>query len=139
MRDLGTLTGGVTSMANSINSSGIIVGQSDGVKTAGHWHAVMWDASHKIQDLGVIAGGNYSIAFAVNDSNVVVGYGNLANNAPHAMIWTASGGMQDLNLLIPSGNSFVLVNANSINNLGQITGYGIKNGKNHAFVLTPKN
>ena len=39
---------------------------------------------------------------AVNDSNVVVGYGNLWNNAAHAMVWTSTGGMQDLNSLIPA-------------------------------------
>ena len=138
MKDLGTLPGGVTSMANAINSSGVIVGQSDGTSTGGHWHAVMWDTSYKIHNLGVIPGGNYSIAFAVNDSNVVVGYGNISNNAAHAFIWTAAGGMKDLNSLIWSGSGWVLINANSINNVGQITGYGTKNGHNHAFVLTPQ-
>jgi len=138
LKDLGTLPGGVTSVANGINSTRVSVGQSDGSNTAGHWHAVMWDNSSKIQDLGVIRGGNYSIAFAVNDSNVAVGYGNLSNNAAHAMIWTATAGMQDLNSLIPANSGWVLVNANAINNVGQITGYGTKGGHNHAFVLTPQ-
>lgn len=138
MSDLGTLSGGVTSVANAINTSGVVVGQSDGTSTGGHWHAIMWDTSRKIHDLGVIPGGNYSIAFAVNDSNVVVGYGNLSNNAAHAMIWTSSGGMKDLNSLIPANSGWVLINANSINNLGQITGYGTLSGHNHAFLLTPQ-
>lgn len=138
MKDLGTLSGGVTSLANAINTSGEIVGVSDGSSTGGHWHAVRWDTSNKIHDLGVISGGNYSVAFAINDSGVVVGYANLRDNAAHAMIWTSSGGMKDLNNLIPAGSGWVLVNANSINNVGQITGYGIHNGHNHAFVLTPQ-
>lgn len=139
MKDLGTLTGGVTSIANAINTSGVIVGQSDGTSTKGNWHAVLWNTSDKIQDLGVLLGGTYSIAFGVNDSEVVVGYGNLANNAAHAMVWTSSGGMKDLNSLIPAGSGWVLINANAINNLGQITGYGTKGGYNHAFLLTPVN
>lgn len=139
MRDLGTLAGGVTSMANAINSSGIIVGQSDGSHTSNHWHAVLWDASGKIKDLGALKGGTYSVAFGVNDSDVVVGYGNIANNAPHAMIWTSSHGMRDLNSLIPAKTGWTLINANAINNVGQITGYGSKHGHNHAFVLTPVN
>jgi len=139
MKDLGTLSGGVTSIANAINTSGVIVGESDGTATGGLWHAVMWDTSHKIHDLGVISGGSYSVAFAVNDSDVVVGYGNLSNNAPHAMIWTSSTGMQDLNTLLPVNSGWVLINANAINNVGQITGYGTKGGHNHAFVLTPAN
>ena len=139
MKDLGTLPGGVTSMANAVNSSGVIVGQSDGTSTRGTWHAVLWNTSGKIQDLGVLAGGTYSVAFGVNDSNVVVGYGNLFDNAPHAMVWTSTTGMRDLNSLIPAGTGWVLINANAINNLGQITGYGTKNGSNHGFVLTPVN
>ncbi len=138
MEDLGTLSGGITSMANAINTGGVIVGQSDGTKTAGLWHAVLWNSSHKIQDLGTLPGGNYSIAFAINDSDVVVGYGNALNASAHAMIWTSAAGMIDLNDLIPSNSGWLLVNANSINNLGQITGYGMKGGKNHAFVLTPQ-
>jgi probable HAF family extracellular repeat protein len=126
-------------MANAINSLGVIVGQSDGFRTLGHWHAVKWDASGKIKDLGVLKGGTYSVAFAVNDSDIVVGYGNIANNAPHAMIWTASAGMRDLNSLIPKTSGWTLINANAINSVGQITGYGSKNGHNHAFVLTPVN
>jgi probable HAF family extracellular repeat protein len=138
MTDLGTLWGGVSSMANAINSSGVIVGQSDGKTTGGHWHAVMWDTARKIHDLGTISGGTYSVAFAVNDSNVVVGYGNLSNNAARAMIWTSSSGMKDLNSLIPASSGWVLVNANAINKLGQITGYGTIKGFNHAFLLTPQ-
>ena len=138
MRDLGTLSGGITSVANGINTAGIIVGQSDGKATNHSWHAVMWDTSRNIHDLGVLPGGTYSIAFAVNDSNVVVGYGNISNNAAHAMIWTESDGMKDLNSLIPRNSGWVLINANSINKLGQITGYGTINGHNRAFLLTPK-
>jgi probable HAF family extracellular repeat protein len=139
MKDLGTLTGGVTSMANAINNSGVIVGQSDGSSTGGHWHAVLWNSTGKIQDLGTLLGGTYSIAFGINDSSTVVGYGNLGNNAAHAMVWTSIGGMQDLNSLIPTNSGWVLINANAINNAGQITGYGTKGGANHAFLLTPVN
>jgi probable HAF family extracellular repeat protein len=139
MKDLGTLRGGLTSMANAINTSGVVVGQSDGTRTLGNWHAVLWNTAGKIRDLGVLHGGSYSIAFGVNDSNVVVGYGNLANNAAHAMVWTSIGGMQDLNSLIPANSGWVLINANAINNVGQITGYGTVGGYNHAFLLTPVN
>jgi probable HAF family extracellular repeat protein len=135
--NLGTLEGGNTSIANGINSSGTAVGQSDGASTGGDWHAVKWNKSNKIDDLGLLPGGTYSVAYAINSSEVVVGYGNIADNAAHAMIWTSTGGMQDLNSLIPAHSGWVLVSANSINDSGQITGYGVKNGYNHAFVLTP--
>ena len=138
MINLGTLAGGVTSIANAINLSGVIVGQSDGSTTGGNWHAVKWDTARKIHDLGTPLGGTYSVAFAVNDFNVIVGYGNLSNNAPHAMIWGNTTGKHDLNSLIPAGTGWVLINANAINKLGQITGYGTIKGYNHAFLLTPK-
>jgi probable HAF family extracellular repeat protein len=137
MKDLGVLTGGVTSIANAINTTGVIVGQSDGTATGGAWHAVLWSAANKIQDLGVLPGGTYSMAFGVNDSSVVVGYGNIFTNAPHAFVWTAAEGMKDLNFLIPANTGWVLINANAINNVGQITGYGTINGHNRAFLLSP--
>jgi probable HAF family extracellular repeat protein len=138
MKDIGTLSGGITSTANAINASGVIVGQSDGSATGGHWHAVMWNTANVIKDLGVLKGGTYSVAFGVNDFNVVVGYGNISTNAPHGMVWTSTGGMKDLNSLIPTNSGWVLINANAINKVGQITGYGNKNGHNHAFLLTPQ-
>lgn len=137
MIDLGTLAGGVTSIANAINLSGLIVGQSDSSSTGGNWHAVKWDSERKIHDLGTLPGGTYSVAFAINDFDVVVGYGNLSNNAAHAAIWTSTG-VKDLNSLIPADSGWVLINANAINNVGQITGYGTIHGYNHAFLLTPK-
>src|SRR3984893_18451654 len=50
MKDLGTLRGGTTSMANAVSSSGVMVGQSDA--SGFPWHAVMWNAARKIHDLG---------------------------------------------------------------------------------------
>ena len=139
MSDLGTLEGGVTSIANAVNTAGIVVGQSDGASTNGLWHAVKWGTAGRIKDLGVLKGGTYSVAFGINDSNVVVGYANTSTNAAHAIVWTGSGGVQDLNDLILANSGWTLINANAINNLGQITGYGSKNDHNHAFVLTPVN
>jgi probable HAF family extracellular repeat protein len=139
MKDLGTLSGGITSIANAINIYGTIVGQSNGEGTGGLWHAVLWNSAHEIKDLGVLSGGTYSIAFAVNLNDVVVGYGNISNNAPHAMIWNSTEGMRDLNNLVSSGSGWVLVNANAINAAGQIVGYGTKGGHNHAFLLSPTN
>jgi probable HAF family extracellular repeat protein len=139
MKDLGTLAGGTSSIANSININGGIAGQSNGSNTGGNWHAVRWDTGHVIHDLGLLSHGTYSIAFGINNLGTIVGYANTLTNAAHAILWTQSEGMEDLNALIPADSGWVLVNANAINNVGQITGYGTKNGKNHAFLLTPTN
>ena len=138
MKDLGTLSGGDTSIANAVNSSGIIAGQSNSGSVL-YWHAVKWNSSDTIDDLGTLPGGTYSIAFGINDGSEIVGYGNISDNAAHAMLWTSTGGMQDLNNLIPANSGWVLINANAINTSGQITGYGTKGGHNHAFLLAPAN
>jgi probable HAF family extracellular repeat protein len=138
MKDLGTFFGGDTSMANAINSSGAIAGQSNSGWFS-EWHAAKWSATNEISDLGTLPGGTYSVAFGINDSLQIVGYGNIGDNAPHAMLWTSTSGMQDLNNLIPTNSGWVLTNANSINDSGQIVGYGTKSGHNHAFLLTPEN
>lgn len=137
LKDLGTLAGGTTSMANAINYSGVMAGQSNSGSSP-NWHAVMWNAARKIRDLGTLPGGTYSVAFGINDSDEVVGYGNTSNNAPHAFLWTQAAGMRDLNSLIPANSGWVLINANAINRLGQITGYGTFKGYNHGFLLSPK-
>jgi PEP-CTERM motif len=49
--------------------------------------------------------------------------------------------MQDLNALIdpldPLKGVTTLVSARDINSVGQIVGFGIISGKNHAFLVTP--
>jgi probable HAF family extracellular repeat protein len=139
LEDIGTLPGGDTSMANAVNESGIIVGQSNAGSFLNVWHAVKWNVSDDVEDLGTLPGGTYSIGFGINDYSEIVGYGNIADNAAHAMVWTTSEGMRDLNDLILANSGWVLINANAVNDTGQITGYGTKNGHNHAFLLTPVN
>ncbi len=46
--------------------------------------------------------------------------------------------MTDLNSLLPSGSGWNLGGATGINDSGQIVGYGIDNGQDHAFLLTPQ-
>jgi probable HAF family extracellular repeat protein len=137
MKDLGTLRGGTTSMANAINYSGVIVGQSNSGAFK-DWHAVMWNAARKIRDLGILPGGTYSFAFGINDSDEVVGSGDISKMTEHAFLWTQAAGMRDLNSLIPANSGWVLINAYAINRLGQITGYGTFKGYNHGFLLSPK-
>jgi probable HAF family extracellular repeat protein len=43
-----------------------------------------------------------------------------------------------LNRLIPANSGWVLGEANGINDLGQIVGYGTIRRQTHAFLLTPE-
>jgi probable HAF family extracellular repeat protein len=46
--------------------------------------------------------------------------------------------MQDLNKLISAGSGWGLSTAYSINDAGQIVGYGTHNKQQRAFLLTPQ-
>jgi probable HAF family extracellular repeat protein len=59
------------------------------------------------------------------------------NGTQHAFLWTKRTGWFDLNDLIPSNSGWELEVAYDVNDWGQITGYGLINGKTHAFLLTP--
>jgi uncharacterized membrane protein len=114
-------------MARAINGAGRIAG--DG-QLAG-WsaeHALTYDvATATFASLGVEATG--AAASQGNDINTrgdVVG-GMLLNVGQHAFL--ASGGrVYDLNDLIPAGTDWVLQEALSINDRGQIVGRGVRTG-----------
>lgn len=112
--------------ALGLNNLGQAVGASGNA-------GVLWqnDKNHTVVNLGVLSGG-YSIAYGINDVGQVVGISGGA-----AFIWTQAQGIQDLNTLIPSGSGWALGTASAINPQGQITGIGLFNGQQHAFLLTP--
>jgi probable HAF family extracellular repeat protein len=96
-----------------------------------------------MQDLGTLPGGACSEASGINGSGVVVGQSEVApgptpcTGTSHAFVWTASGGMADLNTLIDPTLGWQLTSAAGINDTGQIAGTGIINGQEHAFLMTP--
>ncbi len=145
MQDLGTF-GGDSSYAYSINTSGEVVGEA-ATATDQNSNAFLWvkggtggpAGNPQMQDLGTL-GGSFSAAYGINDHGAVVGGSmvSAAGSAQHAFIWTSSGGMQDLNALIPSGTGWTLTVASGINADGDIVGYGTNpSGGTEAFLLTP--
>ena len=84
-------------------------------------------------------GGTLSISNGINSAGTVVGYSDQNNQfgINHAFVWTVTGGMQDLNSLIPAGFGWSLTYANAINDAGQIVGIGTVLGSTHALLLTP--
>ena len=99
------------------------------------WHDGQWQA---------ISG--MSLAHSLNNQGQVVGClwidpktapGPTERAGNHAAFWEA-GELMDLNDGLPKDSGWMLQKATDINNLGQIVGYGIIEGKSRAFLLTPE-
>lgn len=143
IKDLGDLGGGL-SQAFGINDLGQITGQAYITGGIGA-DAFLFD-NGTMQDLGTITsptGGNgqYSSGLGINRAGVVVGESTFQKNplaiTYHAFVYV-NGRMKDLNRLIPPKSGWVLTTACSINDAGQIVGYGTLNKQQHAYLLTPQ-
>jgi probable HAF family extracellular repeat protein len=97
-------------------------------------------------DLGGIAGAISNLAKGVNISGQVVGTAYFPTTqyhpykpGKHVAFIHGSGGLVDLNTLIPTGTGFTITDAVGINDLGQIVCNATNaSGNKHAVLLTPK-
>lgn len=137
--DLGALPGDFNSSAKAVSPLGVIVGDSYGpTSTDANTHACLWSRG-SISQLPPRSIGESCVATGVNSYGDVAGYvgSDLANGAAAgALVWDG-GAVHDLQTLIPSGEGWQLSAARSINDLGQIVGYGWHNNVPRAFLLTP--
>jgi probable HAF family extracellular repeat protein len=79
-------------------------------------------------------GSSGSYATSLNDLGDVVGLSN--SLAYRAFLWR-EGSIYDLNSCILTNSGWVLVDADGINNAGQIVGHGMVGGSHRAFLLEP--
>lgn len=137
LTDLGTPLNGTYGSATALNVSGNIVGQADTI--LGDIHAFVYNSGVSPTDLGTLPSTllSYSAAFGINKDRTIVGT-SYTDSGYHAFV-VACSDMTDLNTLIPSTSGWVLQQARGVNNKGQIVGYGLINGQQHGFLLTPKN
>jgi probable HAF family extracellular repeat protein len=128
--DMGSF-GGPISLALAVNNQDIAVGQS--MLPSFSSHAFVWQGG-VLTDLGTLPGDSASGASGINDLGLIVGF-SAGDAGQSACLW--QGGQPiDLNARI-SDPAWQLAVANSINDAGQIVGYGLLNGALHGFLLTP--
>src|SRR5262249_51045002 len=133
MTDLGTL-GGTTSVAHAVNDAGTIVGYA--YTGGGDQHAFSYSGG-VMTDLGTL-GGTISYAYGINNAGTIVGYSFTTGNAAQDAIIDIGGVMIDLNTeLDSSGAGWSLTAATTLNDNGQIVGFGTIGGQTHAFLLNP--
>lgn len=133
--DLGHL-GGYWAQAIALNNSGHVVGIA--LTAAGEAHAFLWEDG-LMSDLDVLAGDVFSGAFDVNQKGQIVGMSGAGTTdvaTSHAVLWDG-GVMIELQTRIPADSGWTLLAALGINERGQISGYGIHDGRYRAFLLTP--
>jgi probable HAF family extracellular repeat protein len=158
---------GFSSSANGVNDQGQVVGWSTtaSLETACDFdlagcpmHAVLWAQSGGISDLGTLSGDTISTALDINFFGQVIGssgstlaeqgWGGTGGSGfdgdggaiavvGRPFIWSAQGGMRDLNTRIPMCSGWVLNSVSAINVWGQIVGSGTLNGQSRGFLLTP--
>ncbi len=147
-RILDSVSGNGSSTAWSVNDAGVAVGYGT---TSSGIRATMWSADGTPTSLGNPINRNQATyAYDINEAGAVVGQvadqGGRENRSGsggrRGWIWTAVDGMVLLDDLIdpstPSRGLWdVILEANSINDAGQITGLGIFNGRSVAYVATP--
>src|SRR6266511_383523 len=151
MMDIGTLRGNTFSAAVDINDSGQVTGYSGGCTVnqvaylqtgrvncqgRGALHAFLYSGGRMI-DLGTLPGGAQSQGFGINNDGSVVGFSSGIRFARHAFLYS-NGRIRDLNNLIPANSVWTLLQADGINDSGQITGQGLNPQQQlRAFLLTP--
>lgn len=112
----------------ALNDDGIVVGGAAG-------HAIKW-VNGAATILGELPGDNGSGATSINSSGSIVGFSSSPQGELRAVLWNSDGPV-DINTMIPSDSGWNLVQAEAINDAGQITGWGYYNGDQAAFLLTP--
>lgn len=118
-----------------INNAGVVTGSA---RFAGSTRtsAFLYE-SGVVRSIGSL-GGNWSSGASLNERGEVVGASTLADGSIHnAFFYSHATGMLNLNDLIDAGSGWVLSDATSINEAGQIVGSGLYNGVQRAYLLSP--
>lgn len=123
----------LSSAALCINHEGACAGFAE-LKEA--THAALLKNGQPCDDLDTL-NSVYSVAYGINRQRQVVGLFVASHeDEDRAFLWE-DGHMADLNERVESEEPWLLVEARAINDAGQIVGYGLRNQRERAYLLTP--
>ena len=119
-----------------INDADKVVGQAYHLVGGVMYHNAFLYSNGVMTNLGYLPPSYQpSVAISINNHDQIVGYNGSSHH--HAFLYE-NGAMTDLNDLIPDHPEWELNWATSINDVGQIVGFGTIGGQTHGFLLTPK-
>jgi len=130
--DIKILPGYDTALPQSININGNVVGYCHS-NTSGLDRAFYY--AGQISDLGSFGG--TSRAVAINANEQIVGFSTDTSGNGAGFLYQA-GILYDINKLIPANSGWHVIEALSINDVGQIVGFATLNGVGHTVLLTPQ-
>lgn len=137
------LPSAISSLANSINSNGQVVGTYRVEQSEGVWldKCFLWTPDKPNAPTGTVTtlpdfGGSFCIANDVNSAGNVVGVSTNSEGEPHGFIWSPSryGRLGKIRDLTPSGGASY---ATSINDAGQVAGQHTTETSANAAIWTP--
>ena len=129
------------SVARGMNERGTVVGSA--VDAEGALRGFRWTPAGGLQFLPALADSGSSTAEAVNPCDVAVGFSAVPIDSPgfgrpHAVRWTSSGSIEDLNERVDPSSGWLLTHATDIGPTGRITGHGVApDGGLRGFLLVP--
>ena len=124
--------------AQSINGDGQFVGT---FSTPSRSHGFLYDDTNGVVDLGTLNDCDcFSNAYGINNSSQIVGDMITLGEVQFALLWDSQLQIHNLDDLLPPASGWRLQEARSINDAGQIAGYGYNDGgSGHAVRLSPQN
>lgn len=135
LEDLGVPIGFAQSFGSAINAGGQVAGHA--VTATGNVEQLFRWTGGVAQNLGGV--GETNRAWGINRYGDVVGEGRPTSGFQRAFLYTDGAGLLDLNDLIDPASPWLLLAATSINDAGQVAGWGYNTatGAVHAVRLTP--
>lgn len=127
---LGTF-GGARGQANGVNERNQVVGFS--ADATGAPHAFLWEDGAM---MALTTDEPYTVALSINGRGQIVGAAGAGHPSGDAVLWHR-GQRVMLADTIAADSGWILIEADCINDRGQIAGLGLLNGKPRVFLLTP--